>query len=151
MLHFCKQFRKKFLHTGPVLDDAGRHPTQIHPGCDLEGILTEVSAGRSGITFSVPRKMMRRAESAAFSIIVDPTARTLRWCSPPPDAQRAAKLRHRPAILSMIDALTDREFEALACVALRLVGATETALTPRGNEGGKAALVHCGRSAHGPH
>jgi len=36
----------------------------------------------------------------------------------------------------MIDSLTDREFEALACVALRLAGASETRLTPPSNEGG---------------
>ena len=36
----------------------------------------------------------------------------------------------------MIDTLNDREYEALACVSLRLVGASETFLTPPGNEGG---------------
>jgi len=37
-LHFCK----KSLHTErqPVLNDADRHPMQIHPGRDLEGIRT---------------------------------------------------------------------------------------------------------------
>jgi hypothetical protein len=48
MLHFGKHFRKKFLHTEPVLGDAGCHPSQIHPGCDLEGSLTKVSAGPCG-------------------------------------------------------------------------------------------------------
>lgn len=80
----------------------------------------------------------RRGISRIFDV-VDAMALTLRWCSPSPHgppARHAAKLRHRPAMLSMIDALTDREFEALACVSLRLVGATETILTPPGNEGG---------------
>jgi len=36
----------------------------------------------------------------------------------------------------MIDGLNDREYEALACVSLGLVGASETFLTPPGNEGG---------------
>jgi hypothetical protein len=77
----------------------------------------------------------KRGISRIFDVF-DPTARTLQWCSPLCDARRAARLKDRAAILSMIDALTNREFEALACVALRLVGATETFLTPPGNEGG---------------
>lgn len=80
----------------------------------------------------------RRGISRIFHI-VDATALTLRWCSPSGHgrtARHAAKLRHRPAMLSMIDALSDREFEVLACVSLRLAGATETVLTPPGNEGG---------------
>lgn len=71
---------------------------------------------------------------------VDPMARTLRWCSLSPSQlvspRHAAKLRHRPAMLTMIDSLNDREYEALACLSLKLVGASHTSLTPRGNEGG---------------
>ena len=82
----------------------------------------------------------QRGVSRAFEIL-DPMARTLRWCplpspSPSMKARRTARLRHRPAMLSMIDTLNDREYEALACVSLRLVGAIETHLTPPGNEGG---------------
>jgi hypothetical protein len=36
----------------------------------------------------------------------------------------------------MIDALTGREYEALACVAMKVVGASEITLTPSGTEGG---------------
>jgi hypothetical protein len=36
----------------------------------------------------------------------------------------------------MIDALTGREYEALACVAMKVVGASEITLTPFGTEGG---------------
>lgn len=68
---------------------------------------------------------------------VDPVALTLRCYglnrSP---ARRAARLRHRPAMLNMIDALTPREYEALACVSMDLIGATKTLLTPSGTEGG---------------
>jgi len=80
----------------------------------------------------------RRGISRIFDV-VDAMALTLRWCSLSghgPPARRAAKLRHRPAMLRMIDHLSDREFEALGCVSLKLTGATETILTPAGNEGG---------------
>jgi len=80
----------------------------------------------------------QRGVSRVFEI-VDPMARTLKWCPLPSHstlARRAAKLRHRPAILSMIDSLSNREYEALACVSLSLIGASEITLTPPGNEGG---------------
>src|SRR5260370_37881278 len=48
VLLFRENFRKEFLHSCPFLSDAGRHPMQIHPGCNLEGILTEVSAVPGG-------------------------------------------------------------------------------------------------------
>lgn len=73
--------------------------------------------------------------------IEDLGAYTLRWCPPPVRAdcrsiRRNVRLRHRPAMLRMIDSLNDREYEALACVALRAVGASDVCLTPAGNEGG---------------
>jgi len=71
--------------------------------------------------------------------IVDPMAMTMRWYTPPINQtlnRRMARLRHRPATLKMIDTLTDREFEALACVAMTFAGASNTNLTPAGNEGG---------------
>ncbi len=81
----------------------------------------------------------RRGISRVFEVL-DTSAMTLRWCAPqsllPEMTARAARLRQRPALLKMIDELTDREFEALACVAMRFAGATETTLTPKGNEGG---------------
>lgn len=45
-------------------------------------------------------------------------------------------LRARPLILQQIDLLTDREYEALACLACECIGANNTMLTPAGNEGG---------------
>lgn len=42
----------------------------------------------------------------------------------------------RPAILRQIDALTDRQYEAMACVACQVIGAKFQQLTPPGNEGG---------------
>jgi hypothetical protein len=73
--------------------------------------------------------------------IADSSARMLEWCAPRAgDNQRClrdlARLRHRPAFLRMIDALSSREYEALACVAMQLVGAYAVQLTPAGNEGG---------------
>ncbi len=42
----------------------------------------------------------------------------------------------RPAILRQIDKMTDREYEALACVVCSTIGSARTQLTPPGNEGG---------------
>ncbi len=42
----------------------------------------------------------------------------------------------RPNVLRQIDAMTDREYEALACVACSAIGSRMTLLTPPGNEGG---------------
>lgn len=80
-----------------------------------------------------------RGISRIFEVL-DPTAMTLRWCSPQPSGpigtSKAARLRQRPEILKLIDGLDDREFEALGCVAMTLAGATKVTLTPAGNEGG---------------
>lgn len=42
----------------------------------------------------------------------------------------------RPHLLRRIDTLTDREYEALACIACKTIGARHFHLTPPGNEGG---------------
>lgn len=42
----------------------------------------------------------------------------------------------RPHLLRRIDSLTDREYEALACVACKAIDAKHYLLTPPGNEGG---------------
>ncbi len=42
----------------------------------------------------------------------------------------------RPSFLRKIDSLTDRQYEALACVACNVLGARFKVLTPPGNEGG---------------
>ncbi len=42
----------------------------------------------------------------------------------------------RPTHLRAIDSLTDREYEALACAALKMAGSQHWHLTPRGNEWG---------------
>lgn len=45
-------------------------------------------------------------------------------------------LRGRPQIHLAIDALNDREYEALSCVICEIAGATQVHLTAAGNEGG---------------
>jgi hypothetical protein len=84
----------------------------------------------------------RRGLSRVYKVM-DGTARTLSWCGvgdPSPVSVGTSyvrlRLRHRPAVLRMIDELNDREYEALACVVSGLAGATHVALTPAGNEGG---------------
>jgi len=52
------------------------------------------------------------------------------------EKQKAHRLSSRPLILQMIDDLTDREYEALGCVISKMIGASHTLLTHRGNEGG---------------
>lgn len=54
-----------------------------------------------------------------------------------PSQQRTGGLAiSRAAVLRKMDALTDREYEALACVASSAIGSANTLLTPPGNEGG---------------
>lgn len=59
-------------------------------------------------------------------------------------------VRARPYILSQIDELTDREYEALACVACAAIGARDFYLTPPGNEGGIDffATISAGSKSH---
>jgi Restriction endonuclease len=73
--------------------------------------------------------------------VVDQAALSLEWYTLKTNQDTAhhrklSRLRHRPAFLNMIDAITNREYEALACVAMQLVGASEIRLTPAGTEGG---------------
>lgn len=57
--------------------------------------------------------------------------------SPDADCQlRGTLALSRPFVLRQIDAMTDREYEALACVACSAIGSLRTQLTPPGNEGG---------------
>lgn len=49
VLLFRENLRNKFLQLEePLLRDAGRDPTQIHPGCNLEGRFAELSASPRG-------------------------------------------------------------------------------------------------------
>lgn len=53
------------------------------------------------------------------------------------DEQVAGRLAMtRPYILRQLDALSDRQYEAMACVACQVIGARFQILTPPGNEGG---------------
>lgn len=49
---------------------------------------------------------------------------------------QGARAMSRPFVLRQIDAMTDREYEALACVACSAIGSSMTHLTASGNEGG---------------
>lgn len=68
--------------------------------------------------------------------IEDPNARTARWHHDSSDGFRNLYLANRPPMMRMVNTLDDRQFEALACIALSLSGATRVHLTPRGTEGG---------------
>jgi hypothetical protein len=59
-------------------------------------------------------------------------------------------LAARPIALTHLDGCNPREYEAAACVTLRLIGARETHLTPGGNEGGVDfyALLECDTHTH---
>lgn len=49
---------------------------------------------------------------------------------------RGIRAMSRPPVLRKIDAMTNREYEALACVVCSAIGSHKTYLTPQGNEGG---------------
>jgi len=75
--------------------------------------------------------------------VLDDVAKTLCWCgvgasvlSSTQQLRTQLRLRHRPAMLRMIDDLDDRQYEALGCVIAQLGGASHVSLTPPGNEGG---------------
>ena len=57
-------------------------------------------------------------------------------CSDSREQERGALALSRPFVLRQIDAMTDREYEALACVACTAIGSRMTVLTSAGNEGG---------------
>jgi hypothetical protein len=63
---------------------------------------------------------------------------------------RITSLQSRPTILSGIDTLDDRQYEALGGVISRLIGANAVFLTRRGNEGGIDffASIHVYGSSH---
>lgn len=75
--------------------------------------------------------------------VLDETAQTLCWCgvgvpksASAQELRALLRLRHRPAMLRMMDGLNDRQYEALGCVISKFAGASHVSLTPRGSEGG---------------
>ena len=52
------------------------------------------------------------------------------------EQRKKIAMQARPNILRRIDLLTDTKYEALGCFASDYSGASDTVLTPRGNEGG---------------
>lgn len=95
-----------------------------------------------------------RGISSSFSIQSSETKSF--HCYPvPPELRgkarhRAIRAQARPAILRTIDALSDREYEAMACVLLEALGATRVNLTRRGTDGGIDAfgLIGHSRASH---
>ena len=85
-------------------------------------------------------------------------------CYPVTNSQRgrfrriALRSRGRPTILRMIDGLSDRQYEAMSCVLLEALGATNVNLTPFGSDGGvdgfglisRPCSSHLFGSAHHP-
>lgn len=82
-----------------------------------------------------------RGLSSSF-LIHDSETKTFECYPLPRDSSKkplrrcALRARNRPAVLEMIDSLSDRQYEALSCVLLEALGATEINLTRGGNEGG---------------
>lgn len=76
-----------------------------------------------------------RAVSATSRAISSPIHAMI--SSHDPSQREVGKLAiSRAKLLRAIDALTDREYEALACVACSAIGSKSNVLTRRGNEGG---------------
>lgn len=76
-------------------------------------------------------------------VVLDEVSRKLAWLPSNPSFADRPKERHkairsaaRPSVVQAIDLLSDRQYEALGCVACGLIGATRVFLTPPGNEGG---------------
>lgn len=63
---------------------------------------------------------------------------------------KLSKLKYRPEFLQEIDKINSREYEALACLVLELLGAKKVMLTPSGNEAGIdfIGLIEFGEDAH---
>lgn len=57
-----------------------------------------------------------------------------------PEREKALLARNRPSFLRMIDQLNDRQFEALSCVLLEVLGSARVNLTKAGGEGGVDAF-----------
>lgn len=72
--------------------------------------------------------------SGAYALLS--SSHALAASSEPDKKLRGALAMSRPFVLRQIDALTEREFEALACVSCAAIGSGRISLTPRGNEGG---------------
>lgn len=91
---------------------------------------------------STQQERRRRGLLPPFEVL-DEMAMTLSWCGvgqqlPASRQERRSRFRarRRPAMLRMIDALNDRQYEALGCVIAQLGGASDVFLTPHGGEGG---------------
>jgi hypothetical protein len=74
--------------------------------------------------------------SPAGTYAVSSACEALALSSNADEALRGNLARARPYVLREIDKLSDREYEALACVACTTAGSLKTHLTPPGNEGG---------------
>ncbi len=64
------------------------------------------------------------------------TANSLLSSSDENDQFRGRLATSRPDILRQLDQLNDRQYEAMACIACKAIGARVQVLTPPGNEGG---------------
>lgn len=80
----------------------------------------------------------RRLGRTIFLKRQDGAGRRLQWY--PHELSANFKMQRRatarPAILRIIDQMSPRDYEALACVTISLAGESRFRLTPRGNEGG---------------
>lgn len=90
---------------------------------------------------------IRAGLNPCFSL-TDPGLRRCAWLpwtlsqSANANEQRlAVLLRSRPQIQTGIDALDEREYEAMGCLVCDVIGASHLHLTPRGNEGGMDFLA----------
>lgn len=92
----------------------------------LENLDTDLKSGRSVIFEVKDREGMK--------LVWSPSNITLAGSKK--DKHHQARLGARPSITRLIDTLSDREYEALGCVICQLIGATNTLLTPSGNERG---------------
>jgi hypothetical protein len=85
--------------------------------------------------------------------IVDKRAKKVKWIGVN-DSHDQMRKKHlfmlRPELYRYVDGVSDREYEALACVVCKIIGANNILLTKKGNEGGVdfVASINFSNTAH---
>ena len=101
----------------------------------------EANAARRWNGFISQLEQLHKRGIVPLLVELDSVARTGRFVYSDPNSrdvsrERALRSVIRPLFLRAIDALDNREYEALACVIAQYAGADRVYLTPPGNEGG---------------
>jgi len=97
-----------------------------HWGSLIQRLDADKNLGRNPI-FSVTDLFLRRLAWYPKNLMIHPNYK---------DKRLGFRLSSRPFILRMIDSLSDREYESLACIIIQFAGGSLVKLTPAKKEGG---------------